>query len=114
MYACREHIDALQFAAVELQDDAAFVHRAVRENKRKLRFMDQKARTSVRKKWSSYIEEERARAAAWNQSDPIQKIHVEHWARQLDDRVRDAREKGIPVPSRELGKRFVKGQYIIC
>ena len=39
--------DALQFAAVELQDDAAFVHRAVRENKRKLRFMDQKARASV-------------------------------------------------------------------
>ena len=47
LYACREHIDALQFAAVELQDDAAFVHRAVRENKRKLRFMDQKARASV-------------------------------------------------------------------
>ena len=60
------------------------------------------------------IEDEGARAAAWNQPDPIQKIHVEHWARQLDDRVRDAREKGIPVPSRELGKRFVKGQYIIC
>ena len=55
-----------------------------------------------------------ARAAAWNQPDPIQKIHVEHWALQLDDRVRDAREKGIPVPSRELGRRFVKGQYIIC
>ena len=114
LYACREHIDALQFAAVELQDDAAFVHRAVRENKRKLRFMDQKARASVKKKWNEYIEDEGARAAAWNQPDPIQKIHVEHWARQLDDRVRDAREKGIPVPSRELGKRFVKGQYIIC
>ena len=114
LYACREHIDALQFAAVELQDDAAFVHRAVRENKRKLRFMDQKARASVKKKWNSYIEDEGARAAAWNQPDPIQKIHVEHWALQLDDRVRDAREKGIPVPSRALGKRFVKGQYIIC
>ena len=114
LYACREHIDALQFAAPELQDDAAFVHRAVRENKRKLRFMDQKARASVRQKWNDYIEDEGARAAAWNQPDPIQKIHVEHWARQLDDRVRDAREKGIPVPSRELGRRFVKGQYIIC
>ena len=68
----------------------------------------------VKKKWNSYIEDEGARAAAWNQPDPIQKIHVEHWALQLDDRVRDAREKGIPVPSRELGKRFVKGQYIIC
>lgn len=112
LYACREHIDALQFAGVELRDDPEFTRRAIREHKRKLRFIDQKATSAVRRRWRDYRAEHGE--APWEKPDPVQQIHVEHWALQLDDRVREAREAGRPVASRELGRRYVKGQYITC
>ena len=111
LYACREHIDALQFAAV----------RNCRTTRRSS--TGRCARTSAScGSWTRKLERrcgkngmsDRGRRRAGRRvepADPIQKIHVEHWARRTTPRRATPRRRPRLSPSRELGVRFVKARF---